>query len=160
MNEIFAGNTRNRVFYADDAFAGLHIMEDLATWTGAHDARARGPHGKGIHQGGGCGRRNMTVFAERHRDREPREYPSAALLGRARPSLRSPRSLSATSTRPALFKNQWQLKTASQWEFVVHLVDAKFVQFSRSWKMRSLSRICSPRQSSMDTSLLRPMGTT
>src|SRR5438094_4730441 len=27
------------VFYADDAFAGLHIMEDLATADGARDAR-------------------------------------------------------------------------------------------------------------------------
>ena len=29
----------NGVFYADDAFAGLHIMEDLATENGARETR-------------------------------------------------------------------------------------------------------------------------
>ena len=46
----------NAVFYADDAFAGLHIMEDLS----APNGQSRGPaerraHGQGIRQSGGGG---------------------------------------------------------------------------------------------------------
>ena len=43
----------NAVFYADDAFAGLHIMEDLATANGKQASAAAGrAHGEGVRQGG------------------------------------------------------------------------------------------------------------
>ncbi len=51
----------NAVFYADDAFAGLHIMEDLATPNGQKRGAAEGrPDGEGVRQGRGCGRRNWS----------------------------------------------------------------------------------------------------
>src|SRR5713226_517200 len=50
----------NAVFYADDAFAGLHIMEDLKSENGAGFAVARGTHDEGICQGRGGRRGNWT----------------------------------------------------------------------------------------------------
>jgi 5-methyltetrahydrofolate--homocysteine methyltransferase len=42
----------NAVFYADDAFAGLHIMEDLATEQRREaDSADRRPHGEGVRKG-------------------------------------------------------------------------------------------------------------
>ena len=76
----------NAVFYADDAFGGLHIMEDLVTPNGRKEQRLKeGSHGKGIREGGGGGyRRWSAVFRAKPSRGRCAEYPDASLLGRAR----------------------------------------------------------------------------
>ena len=117
----------NAVFYADDAFAGLHIMEDLATENGAKQARlSEGRTVKEYAKATAVDEETGPVFAER-----------SAVVGDA-PSIPSPpfwgvrvrkdydlRELFRYINETALFKNQWQLKTASQSDYV-RLVDEKF----------------------------------
>ena len=46
----------NAVFYAEDAFAGLHVMEDLVTEDGARETRLAGrADGEGVRESGGGG---------------------------------------------------------------------------------------------------------
>src|SRR5256885_9370586 len=117
----------NSVFYADDAFAGLHIMEDLATTDGKRDSRLKeGRTVKEYAKAAAVDEETGPVFAER-----------SAVVGDA-PSIPSPpfwgvrvrkdydlRELFRYINETALFKNQWQLKTASQSDYV-RLVDEKF----------------------------------
>jgi hypothetical protein len=118
-------------------------------------AADRGPHGKGIREGRGGRRRNGPVFAER----SPvvgrcSEYSGATVLGRARAQgLRSARVFQYIN-ETALFKNQWQLKTASQSDYL-RLVEEKFRPFCGSWRMKLRVRGCLNRQWCTDTSLLR-----
>ncbi len=117
----------NAVFYADDAFAGLHIMEDLATANGKKQARLQeGRTVKEYAKAAAVDEETGPVFAER-----------SAVVSDA-PSIPSPpfwgvrvrkdfdlREVFQYINDTALFKNQWQLKTASQEDYV-RLVEQKF----------------------------------
>jgi len=117
----------NAVFYADDAFAGLHIMEDLATADGARDARLKeGRTVKEYAKAAAVDDETGPVFAER-----------SPLVGDA-PNIPTPpfwgvrvrkdydlREVFRYINETALFKNQWQLKTASQSDYL-RLVEEKF----------------------------------
>jgi 5-methyltetrahydrofolate--homocysteine methyltransferase len=117
----------NAVFYADDAFAGLHIMEDLATENGAKQTRlTEGKTVKEYAKAAAVDEETGPVFAER-----------SPVVGDA-PNIPTPpfwgvrvrkdydlRELFPYINETALFKNQWQLKTASQSDYV-RLVDEKF----------------------------------
>ena len=117
----------NAVFYACDAFAGLHIMEDLATEDGARDARLKeGRTVKEYAKAAAVDEETGPVFAER-----------SAVVGDA-PNIPSPpfwgvrvrkdydlREVFRYINETALFKNQWQLKTASQADYL-RLVEEKF----------------------------------
>ena len=117
----------NAVFYADDAFAGLHIMEDLATTDGARDTRlTEGRTVKEYAKAAAVDEETGPVFAER-----------SPLVGDA-PNIPQPpfwgvrvrkdydlREVFRYINETALFKNQWQLKTASQADYV-RLVEEKF----------------------------------
>jgi 5-methyltetrahydrofolate--homocysteine methyltransferase len=117
----------NAVFYADDAFAGLHIMEDLATADGARETRLNeGRKAKEYAKAAAVDEETGPVFAER-----------SAVVGDA-PNIPEPpfwgvrvrkdydlRELFRYINETALFKNQWQLKTASQADYV-RLVEQKF----------------------------------
>jgi 5-methyltetrahydrofolate--homocysteine methyltransferase len=117
----------NAVFYADDAFAGLHIMEDLATVDGARETRLNeGRKAKKYAKAATVNEETGPVFAER-----------SAVVGDA-PNIPAPpfwgvrvrkdydlRELFLYINETALFKNQWQLKTASQADYV-RLVEQKF----------------------------------
>src|SRR5271169_3796644 len=117
----------NAVFYADDAFAGLHIMEDLATENGAKQTRlTEGRTVKEYAKAAAVDEETGPVFAER-----------SPVVGDA-PNIPTPpfwgvrvrkdydlRELFPYINETALFKNQWQLKTASQSDYV-RLVDEKF----------------------------------
>ena len=116
----------NAVFYAEDAFAGLHVMEDLTTADGARDARLReGRTVKEYAKAAAVDEEAGPVFAER-----------SAVVGDA-PNIPQPpfwgvrnRSYDIREVFPyinetALFKNQWQLKTASQADYL-RLVEEKF----------------------------------
>src|SRR5271169_5181046 len=117
----------NAVFYADDAFAGLHIMEDLATENGAKQTRlTEGRTVKEYAKAAAVDEETGPVFAER-----------SPVVGDA-PNIPTPpfwgvrvrkdydlRELFQYINETALFKNQWQLKTASQADYL-RLVDEKF----------------------------------
>jgi 5-methyltetrahydrofolate--homocysteine methyltransferase len=115
------------VFYADDAFAGLHIMEDLATADGARETRLKeGRTVKDYAKAAAVDEETGPLFAER-----------SPVVGDA-PNIPTPpvwgvrvrkdydlREVFCYINETALFKNQWQLKTASQSDYV-RLVDEKF----------------------------------
>ncbi|HUC28957.1 MAG TPA: vitamin B12 dependent-methionine synthase activation domain-containing protein, partial [Candidatus Acidoferrum sp.] len=117
----------NGVFYADDAFAGLHIMEDLSTADGARDQRlAEGRTVKDYAKATAVDEETGPVFGER-----------SPVVGDA-PNIPTPpfwgvrvrkdydlAELFPYINETALFKNQWQLKTASQADYI-RLVDEKF----------------------------------
>jgi 5-methyltetrahydrofolate--homocysteine methyltransferase len=117
----------NAVFYADDAFAGLHIMEDLATANGKKQARLKeGRTVKEYAKAVAVDDETGPVFAER------------SPVVKDAPNIPTPpfwdvkvrkdfdlRELFPFINETALFKNQWQLKTASQEDYL-RLVEQKF----------------------------------
>src|SRR5579872_6940117 len=117
----------NAVFYSDDAFGGLHIMEDLTQPGGNREARLQeGRTVKEYTKAAAVDEEQGPVFAER-----------SPVVGDAPNIPRPPfwgvrvkkdydlRELFNYINETALFKNQWQLKTASQSDYL-RLVDEKF----------------------------------
>lgn len=117
----------NAVFYAEDAFAGLHVMEDLASEDGKRSARLLdGKTVKEYAKAVAVDDETGPVFAER-----------SAVVSDA-PSIPTPpfwgvrvckdydlRDIFQYINDTALFKNQWQLKTASQEDYA-RLVEEKY----------------------------------
>jgi len=117
----------NAVFYADDAFAGLHIMEDLATENGAKQTRlTEGRTVKEYAKAAAVDEETGPVFAERSPVvADAPNIPTPPFWGvRVRKDY-DLRELFEYINETALFKNQWQLKTASQADYV-RLVEEKF----------------------------------
>jgi 5-methyltetrahydrofolate--homocysteine methyltransferase len=117
----------NAVFYADDAFGGLHIMEDLVTSDGAKETRLReGRTVKEYSKATAVDEETGPVFAERSPVvSDAPNIPSPPFWGvRVRKDY-DLRELFPYINETALFKNQWQLKTASQSDYV-RLVEEKF----------------------------------
>jgi len=117
----------NGVFYADDAFAGLHIMEDLSTEDGARDQRLQeGRTVKEYAKATAVDEENGPVFAERSAVvTDAPNIPTPPFWGVRVKKDYNLRELFNYINETALFKNQWQLKTASQSDYV-RLVDEKF----------------------------------
>jgi len=116
----------NAVFYADDAFAGLHVMEDLTSANGKRKTR--------LEEG-----RTVKAFAKAAVADSGGEVSTerSAVVSEA-PNIPSPpfwgirvkkdydlRQLFPYINETALFKNQWQLKTASQEDYG-KLVEEKY----------------------------------
>ncbi|HEX3353338.1 MAG TPA: methionine synthase [Terriglobales bacterium] len=117
----------NAVFYADDAFAGLHIMEDLATANGKKQARlTEGRTVKEYAKATAVDEETGPVFAERSPVvKDAPDIPTPPFWGvRVRKDF-DLRELFPYINETALFKNQWQLKTASQEDYL-RLVEQKF----------------------------------
>src|SRR6266487_1628655 len=117
----------NAVFYADDAFAGLHIMEDLATENGAKQTRlTEGRTVKEYAKAAAVDEETGPVFAERSPVvGDAPNTPAPPFWGvRVRKDY-DLRELFQYINETALFKNQWQLKTASQQDYL-RLVEEKF----------------------------------
>ncbi len=117
----------NSVFYADDAFAGLHIMEDLATTDGKRDSRLKeGRTVKEYAKAVAVDEETGPVFAERSPVVvDAPNIPTPPFWGvRVRKDF-DLRELFQYINETALFKNQWQLKTASQQDYL-RLVEEKF----------------------------------
>jgi 5-methyltetrahydrofolate--homocysteine methyltransferase len=117
----------NGVFYADDAFAGLHIMEDLSTENGERDQRLReGRTVKEYAKATAVDEETGPVFAERSAVvTDAPNIPTPPFWGVRVKKDYDLRELFNYINETALFKNQWQLKTASQSDYV-RLVDEKF----------------------------------
>jgi 5-methyltetrahydrofolate--homocysteine methyltransferase len=117
----------NAVFYADDAFAGLHIMEDLATENGARETRlTEGRTVKEYAKAAAVDEETGPVFAERSPVAgDAPNIPTPPFWGvRVRKDY-DLREVFKYINETALFKNQWQLKTASQTDYL-RLVEEKF----------------------------------
>ncbi len=117
------------VFYADDAFAGLHLMEDLSSPNGAREKRIE--EGKvikefaraavaGAGEGGGGTSPNIEIPAAPNIPQPP--FWGTRVL---KPADFDLREIFTYINETALFKNQWQLKTASQEDYG-RLVETKY----------------------------------
>jgi 5-methyltetrahydrofolate--homocysteine methyltransferase len=117
----------NAVFYADDAFAGLHIMEDLATEDGARETRlTEGRTVKEYAKAAAVDEETGPVFAERSPVvGDSPNIPEPPFWGVQVRKNYDLREIFQYINETALFKNQWQLKTASQADYV-RLVEEKF----------------------------------
>jgi 5-methyltetrahydrofolate--homocysteine methyltransferase len=116
----------NGVFYADDAFAGLHLMDDLTSSNGGREQR--------LAEG-----RNVKVFAKAaiaqpdapiSTERSPVVGPASNIPVPPFYGVRVRRDFDLNElfgyiNHTALFKNQWQLKTASQADYA-RLVEEKY----------------------------------
>ena len=114
------------VFYADDAFAGLHIMEDLVSSDGQKDRRLQeGQTIKEYAKASAVDEETGPVFAERSAVVGDAAIPTPPFWGTRVRKDYDLRDIFPYINETALFKNQWQLKTASQEDYV-RLVDQKF----------------------------------
>jgi 5-methyltetrahydrofolate--homocysteine methyltransferase len=117
----------NAVFYADDAFAGLHIMEDLATANGKRQDRLQeGRTVKEYAKATAVDEETGPVFAERSPVvKDAPNIPVPPFWGVKVRKDFDLRELFPFINETALFKNQWQLKTASQEDYL-RLIEQKF----------------------------------
>jgi 5-methyltetrahydrofolate--homocysteine methyltransferase len=118
----------NSVFYADDAFAGLHIMDDLTSANGQRQSRLEEGRkvkefAKAVAASGG----EASTTTERSAVVQPApNVPQPPFYGvRVRRDF-DLNEVFAYINHTALFKNQWQLKTASQTDYL-RLVEEKYV---------------------------------
>jgi 5-methyltetrahydrofolate--homocysteine methyltransferase len=117
----------NAVFYADDAFSGLHVMEDLTTGDGKREGRLQeGRTVKEYAKAAVVDEEIGPVFAERSSVvGDAPDIPVPPFWGvRVRKDY-DLREVFQYINDTALFKNQWQLKTASQEDYA-RLVEQKF----------------------------------
>src|SRR5215469_7798351 len=118
----------NSVFYADDAFAGLHLMDDLTSTNGVREKRLEEGRkvkefAKAVAAAGG----EASVSTERSSVVQPApNIPKPPFYGvRVRKDFDLDEVFGYIN-HTALFKNQWQLKTASQADYA-RLVDEKYL---------------------------------
>jgi 5-methyltetrahydrofolate--homocysteine methyltransferase len=119
----------NAVFYAEDAFAGLHVMEDLGAEDGQRAARlAEGKTVKEYAKATAVDEEIGPVFAERSPVvTDAPNIPTPPFWGVRviKGKDYDLREIFQYINDTALFKNQWQLKTASQEDYV-RLVEEKY----------------------------------
>src|SRR6266404_6080127 len=117
----------NAVFYGEDAFAGLHVMEDLASEDGKRDARLKdGRTVKEYAKAAAVDEENGPVFSERSAVvTDAPNIPEPPFWGVRVVKDYDLRELFNYINDTALFKNQWQLKTASQEDYA-RLVEEKY----------------------------------
>lgn len=131
----------NSVFYADDAFTGLHLMDDLTSTNGARAARlAEGrkvrEFAKAVAAAGGEG----SPSTQRSPVVQPApNIPTPPFYGlRVRKDF-DLNELFEYINHTALFKNQWQLKTASQSDYA-RLVEEKYSPVLRDLQKEVVER--------------------
>src|SRR5690348_10357212 len=115
------------VFYADDAFAGLHIMDDLTSENGAREARLQeGRVVKQFARAAVAGADGGEVSTERSAVvTSAPNIPKPPFVGRRVRTNFDLNQLFEYVNETALFKNQWQLKTASATDYA-RLVEEKY----------------------------------
>ena len=117
----------NSVFYGEDAFAGLHVMEDLSGEEGRRDARLKdGRTVKEYAKAAAVDEETGPVFSERSLVvADAPNIPEPPFWGVRVVKDYDLRELFNYINDTALFKNQWQLKTASQEDYA-RLVEEKY----------------------------------
>lgn len=149
----------NAVFYAEDAFAGLHVMEDLITSDGARETRVLdGRTVKEYAKAAAVDEETGPVFAERSVVvSDAPNIPEPPFWG-VRVKDYDVREVFPYINETALFKNQWQLKTASQADYV-RLVEEKFRPIKKKLEEEVAgSNLFLMRKWSTDIFLARAMG--
>jgi 5-methyltetrahydrofolate--homocysteine methyltransferase len=118
----------NSVFYADDAFTGLHLMDDLTSSNGAREKRLE--EGRTVKE---FAKTTMIAGAEGSTSTERSAVVQSAPNIPVPPfyGVRVRKDFDLNEVfqyinHTALFKNQWQLKTASQADYV-RIVEEKYV---------------------------------
>jgi 5-methyltetrahydrofolate--homocysteine methyltransferase len=117
------------VFYANDAFDGLHVMDDLSTGDGAKQTRLEeGRTRKEMKQAAAA----VANYGEASISTErspvvgpPPDFPKPPFLGVRTKTDWDLREIFQYINETALFKNQWQLKTASAEDYK-RLVEEKY----------------------------------
>ncbi|MGA8539084.1 MAG: methionine synthase, partial [Terriglobales bacterium] len=117
----------NAVFYGEDAFAGLHVMEDLASEDGKREARLQdGRTVKEYAKAAAVDEEIGPVFSERSAVvTDAPNIPEPPFWGVRVVKDYDLREIFNYINDTALFKNQWQLKTASQEDYA-RLVEEKY----------------------------------
>jgi 5-methyltetrahydrofolate--homocysteine methyltransferase len=118
----------NGVFYADDAFTGLHLMDDLTSSNGAREKRIQeGRKIKEFAKATVAAGADAPVSTERSAVVQPApNIPVPPFYGvRVRKEF-DLNEVFQYINHTALFKNQWQLKTASQADYL-RLVEEKYI---------------------------------
>jgi 5-methyltetrahydrofolate--homocysteine methyltransferase len=117
----------NSVFYGEDAFAGLHVMEDLAAEDGKREARLKdGRTVKEYSKAAAVDEEIGPVFSERSAVvMDAPNIPEPPFWGVRVVKDYDLREIFNYINDTALFKNQWQLKTASQEDYA-RLVEEKY----------------------------------
>src|SRR5271165_270847 len=117
----------NAVFYGEDAFAGLHVMEDLASEEGKREARLQdGRTVKEYAKAAAVDEEIGPVFSERSAVvTDAPNIPQPPFWGVRVVKDYDLREIFNYINDTALFKNQWQLKTASQEDYA-RLVEEKY----------------------------------
>jgi 5-methyltetrahydrofolate--homocysteine methyltransferase len=117
----------NAVFYGEDAFAGLHVMEDLASQDGKRDARLKdGRTVKEYAKAAAVDEEIGPVFSERSAVvSDAPNIPEPPFWGVRVVKDYDLHEIFNYINDTALFKNQWQLKTASQEDYA-RLVEEKY----------------------------------
>jgi len=117
----------NAVFYGEDAFAGLHVMEDLASEDGKREARLQdGRTVKEYAKAAAVDEETGPVFSERSAMvTDAPNIPEPPFWGVRVVKDYDLREVFNYINDTALFKNQWQLKTASQEDYA-RLVEEKY----------------------------------
>ena len=117
----------NAVFYGEDAFAGLHVMEDLAAGGGKREGRlAEGKTVKEYAKAMAVDEETGPVFSERSPVvTDAPNIPTPPFWGVRVEKNYELRELFQYINDTALFKNQWQLKTAAQEDYA-RLVEEKY----------------------------------
>jgi 5-methyltetrahydrofolate--homocysteine methyltransferase len=117
----------NAVFYGEDAFAGLHVMEDLAAEDGKREARLKdGRTVKEYSKAAAVDEEIGPVFSERSAVvTDAPNIPEPPFWGVRVVKDYDLREIFNYINDTALFKNQWQLKTASQEDYA-RLVEEKY----------------------------------
>jgi 5-methyltetrahydrofolate--homocysteine methyltransferase len=118
----------NSVFYADDAFTGLHLMDDLTSSNGAREKRLQ--EGRTVKE---FAKTTMVAGGESSSstERSPVVQPAPNIPVPPFYGVRVRKDFDLNEVfqyinHTALFKNQWQLKTASQADYL-RIVDEKYV---------------------------------
>ncbi len=117
----------NAVFYGEDAFAGLHVMEDLVSENGKRAARLKdGRTVKEYAKAAAVDEEDGPVFSERSAVvTDAPNIPEPPFWGVRVVKDYDLHELFNYINDTALFKNQWQLKTASQEDYA-RLVEEKY----------------------------------
>jgi 5-methyltetrahydrofolate--homocysteine methyltransferase len=117
----------NAVFYGEDAFAGLHVMEDLASEDGKREARLQdGRTVKEYAKAAAVDEETGPVFSERSAVvTDAPNIPEPPFWGVRVVKDYDLKEIFNYINDTALFKNQWQLKTASQEDYA-RLVEEKY----------------------------------
>jgi 5-methyltetrahydrofolate--homocysteine methyltransferase len=118
----------NSVFYADDAFTGLHLMDDLTSSNGAREKRLQ--EGRTVKE---FAKTTMIAGAEgsTSTERSPVVQPAPNIPVPPFYGVRVRKDFDLNEVfqyinHTALFKNQWQLKTASQADYL-RIVEEKYI---------------------------------